>query len=293
VALGIPWLGRFQTEPASVIYFDFECIEAFIQKRAKKLIADNPMRQGSIDLHFVFAQELRFGSPAGYRQLVNLITEVKPGLIIVDSLIRAFGGDENSSRDVSEFLGLIKKLMREHNFTVVFADHHRKAGPYQALNQQVRGSTDKTAFVDALLTLYKDGDNDLLVIDHTKSRYAEPVPAFQLKLVDTPTGGVEIVHMGERKVEKAKAAKEDLLEVLKTALADKDHITRQELKQLARSQGLTEKGMDKTLDYLLKDGYIVREEVKEPGKRGNAKFVYRWAQAPGRNLHPDLGGEAA
>lgn len=291
VALGIPWLGRFRTEPTRVVYFDFECIESFIQKRAQKLVEDNPLRQGDADLHFVFAQDTRFGSPVGHHQLVELIQDLKPGLIIVDSLIRAFGGDENSSKDVSEFLGTIKKLMREHNFAVIFADHHRKMGAIQAFNQQVRGSTDKTAFVDCLLTLYRD--EDILVIDHTKSRYSDAVPAFEVKLVDTPTGGLEIAHIGEHRVEKAKAAKEDLLDVLKTGLAYKDHITRQDLKELALSQGMSEKNMDRTLDRLLQDGVIVRETVKEEGKRGNGKFVFRWAQASGRPSNPDLGGEAA
>jgi len=131
------------------------------------------------------------------------------------------------------------------------------------------------------------------VIDHTKSRYANTVPAFEVKLVDTPSGGLEIVHIGDHRVEKAKAAKEELMDVLKAGLEDKDHITRQDLKELALSQGLSEKGMDRTLDHLLKDGVIVREAVKEPGKRGNPKFVFRWSQAPSRPVHPDLGGEAA
>lgn len=54
-----------------------------------------------------------------YRALEKLAADFKPGLIELDVLADMFGGNENDRSQVTQFLGLLKRLCRDHDCTVL------------------------------------------------------------------------------------------------------------------------------------------------------------------------------
>ena len=99
-------------------------------------------------------------------------------MVVLDSLRRLHGCDENNSGDISALFNVLKKMARTYHTAFVVLDHERK--PMQdtrfqveeASSDDLRGSNDKGASADAVINLKeKKGE---LYLYHTKSRYAKP-----------------------------------------------------------------------------------------------------------------------
>ena len=65
----------------------------------------------------------------------------------------------------------------------MLADHLRKPGPNDtSSNSMPRGSTDKTAAVDTVLSIRKCSNR--ISVTHSKSRHAPPVEGFDVEVTD-------------------------------------------------------------------------------------------------------------
>jgi hypothetical protein len=104
-----------------------------------------------------------------------------PALIIVDTLARNFGaGDENNTRDMSEFVVAIDDLRARFPGCAVLIVHHSG----HADKQRARGAMALKGALDTEYRVEKDGD--LIKLICTKMKDAEPPTDafFQLRTVD-------------------------------------------------------------------------------------------------------------
>jgi hypothetical protein len=53
-----------------------------------------------------------------YRAIDAFIADFKPGMVILDVLADLFSGEENNRPQVTQFIGLLKRLCRKHNCTI-------------------------------------------------------------------------------------------------------------------------------------------------------------------------------
>lgn len=97
---------------------------------------------------------------------------VVPALIIVDTVARNMGGDENSTKDMNQFIEHLDALLRHPYKSAVMLVHHSgKASPGQA-----RGSTALRGALDAEYQVEMDQSSKMIVLSNKKMKDGE-VPA--------------------------------------------------------------------------------------------------------------------
>jgi RecA-family ATPase len=56
-----------------------------------------------------------------YQAIDTFIAEFKPGMVILDVLADLFSGEENNRPQVTQFIGLLKRLCRKHDCTALLS----------------------------------------------------------------------------------------------------------------------------------------------------------------------------
>jgi hypothetical protein len=272
---GGKWLGQFATAQGRVLYLDEESSPALLRHRLTKLLASKGVSAEQLDLHVAVGQGLSFSDPASVERLRQLLDRLRPALVIVDSLIRVHRAEENSASEMAQVFKAVKDLIREFGCAFLFADHQRKPGGFgTSLDLLLRGSSEKAAFVDTLLSLQrKEGT---LIVEHSKSRYAEPIPAFVVRIEDVGPEATAVVYGGEAEQIKQAARQEAAREFLAAALSHGEWMARKDLVERAKGAKVSEKALDEVLKAL--DGLQIEREDRKPetGGRGGKAAYYRW-----------------
>jgi hypothetical protein len=126
--------------------------------------------------------------PASAKEVAQRIDEVageigNPVLVVVDTLARNFGpGDENSNRDMSEFVAVLDALKARYSCTVLLVHHsgHGEAG-------RARGASALRAAVDAEFSVRKAGER-VLTVSCTKMKDALATPDFSFAIESVVIG---------------------------------------------------------------------------------------------------------
>jgi hypothetical protein len=170
VATGSPWLGQ-DVQPRWVVYIAGEG-KAGLAARARAwwLAHDRP------DLGRIrwLPEAVNLRDPAQIeraRQTLAILPEV-PGLVVVDTVARSLaGGDENSARDVGEFIAAIDGLRRDGAALAVHHSGHN--------GDRERGSSALRGAADLLARIERDGRSSRVTLKCDKLKEAaewEPIP---------------------------------------------------------------------------------------------------------------------
>ncbi len=184
VARGGKWLEKFPVKQGPVLYIDAEPGAPLLRPRFTQLFREKVLGDGDgLEVQIADQQLIHLTNETSLAALRELIEKIRPCLVIMDSLVRFHGADENSASEMAHVSAAVQQIIRDFETSVVFADHVRKlAGTPGALDLSLRGSTEKAAFVDSLLSLRKERGH--LVVEHSKSRWAQPAPAFEVAIED-------------------------------------------------------------------------------------------------------------
>lgn len=273
------WLGHFQTAGGPVLYVDEESTPNLLRVRISKLLQAKGINPEELDLHFCAGQGISIDSEAGVERFRQVLRQVQPRLVIVDTLIRVHGADENSATDMARVFNNVKSLSREFGCAFAFADHQRKPDRFHSsADFLLRGSTEKPAFVDTLLSIRRK-DKDL-VVEHSKSRYGEPVDPFVVRIEDPCEGSTTVTYLGDAteaiNAEKM-AATHSLID---SALVSGEFVPRQDLAEAAKVAKIPVKVLDSALAEKEKAGSIEKERRSPPSGKGNKAAFYRRKPAP-------------
>lgn len=126
--------------------------------------------------------------PASVKEVALQVDEVtgqhgNPVLVVVDTLARNFGpGDENSNRDMSEFVAVLDAVKARYGCTVLLVHHsgHGEAG-------RARGASALRAAVDAEFSVRKAGAG-ALAVSCTKMKDALTPPDFAFTIESVELG---------------------------------------------------------------------------------------------------------
>ena len=141
------FLGMPLRDAGRVLVVDEENPLDIVYSRAKKLGLDPAQHAGQ--LRYLWNQGIRLDSDPD--SLLEEALEFQPTLIVLDSLTRLHGGEENNAGEIARlFNDGIKPLARETGAAVVLIHHHDKAanGP--------RGSSDIENSADASIEIHED-----------------------------------------------------------------------------------------------------------------------------------------
>ena len=138
-----------------------------------------------------------------------VLTEGPPALIIVDTLARNFGpGDENATKDMSNFVAAMDCLKGRHRCTLILVHHTGHTD-----KDRGRGSAALKAALDAEFRVEKT--DDIIRLVNTKMKDAAPPPEMYFRLetvaLDQGIDGAEVTSAALVKEEREQQVKKKRL----------------------------------------------------------------------------------
>lgn len=151
-ACGRSVLGHPAREPICVMYLDFEMTPGDLQERLNDLgysVEDPDFGLLCQNLRYALLQPFEpFDTARGGKQVEILVEQENPALVVVDTLIRAVEGDENTSDTIKNFNRFTGQRLKARGVTLLRIDH---AGKEASKGQ--RGSSAKRDDVDLIWRL--------------------------------------------------------------------------------------------------------------------------------------------
>lgn len=169
---GFPWLGRFKVNrQGPVLLINEESPDSVLKTYTARIPDDVPFYA----LHF---EQVRIDRAKDQAALEEVIRVIDPVLVVIDSLVRVHGHEEDSSVEMAQVIGYLRRLTNT-GVTILVLHHHRKGtGP---LETRARGSSDIPAGVDLELALYEHREQ--LILQSVKSRF-RPFEPIILEIFD-------------------------------------------------------------------------------------------------------------
>jgi hypothetical protein len=154
--------------------------------------------------------------PEALPRLAATLERSRPGLLLLDPLIRLHRADENSAQEMAVVLDGLRDLARRTQTTVLLVHHARKAAAGQTPGSGLRGSSDLAAFGDSNLYLRRLADSgDLeLRIEHRAAAAPEPL---HLRLCVEAAGSVARFQPRPRNAQEHSPSISRLLALLEAA----------------------------------------------------------------------------
>jgi hypothetical protein len=183
VASGRPCLGRFPVRKRGpVLLVAAEDSPTDIRQRVQAIAKARGVSFDSLPIGLVTETGLMLDQPDWQRRLRITLAKTNPRLLVLDPMVRLHRGDENSASEVSELLGFLREVQRDHQVAICLVHHIRKAGASQP-GQALRGSGDLHAWIDSGLYMIKRKEGLQLHVEHRANPSPEPV---RLKLEQDP-----------------------------------------------------------------------------------------------------------
>ena len=184
IATGTPWHGH-EVKRGTVIYIAGEGHNGLARRfKAWSLAHGVSLAGAPLYKSHRAAQLYDMKSAMEVAEAVNAISEaegVAPAMVIIDTVARNMGGDENSTQDMNQFIEHIDSLIRHpHKAAILLVHHSGKASPGQA-----RGSTALRGALDAEYQVEMDQSSKMVTLTNRKMKDGE-VPAekkFSIKKV--------------------------------------------------------------------------------------------------------------
>ncbi len=166
----LPLFGQFKTEPGvtRVLHIDQEQTEKLTQRRYERLSAGLVLANYKIDrvvLPFNLNEYDKMPREEIKQELINLCKNYD--VVVLDSLRRAYVGDENSSDILADVLSLLKTVAEVSNTAFIFISHKGKSNSNSA-KQSSRGTSAIYDVIDVQIDL--DSADGVVEFECAKNR---------------------------------------------------------------------------------------------------------------------------
>ena len=202
VSRSLPVFDKFQVSQGGVLIIDEEDHIRLLKKRLESLGAKE-----TDNINYLSQSGIKVDSEEVRDMILEIVKEKNIKLVILDSLVRVHGQDENDAGGMSKVFSNLQKILTE-GASILFTHHHRKQQKGQGNNsgQSMRGSSDILAAVDCHIMIEKKGEEeDRLIIRQTKLRQGELLPPFEVKIIKSDLGPSGFEYAGDYDEKKKKA----------------------------------------------------------------------------------------
>ena len=265
VAGGIPLFGHFKTKQTGVLYIEEELGRDAMTDRFKKFNMD-----AGLNFHLLSKTSFRIALEH-IKKFVLWCKDRGVGLVIIDSLIRYLEGEENSAHDVAQMFKLLRLFVKD-GISVITTQHNRKEGAKKL--DDIRGSGDFGAAVLSQLSLSVSKSTGEITVRHLKSNLDEPVPTFQIKLIQQNSKfALEYVGNAPKKATPAKKIDKRTESIVKVFQSSRVPMTAQQVFYALDLQGVNTSisMVRRTLEGLTQSGDL-RDALHAPKHSGNARY---------------------
>ena len=278
VARGTPVFGQFETKQGGVLMIDEENHLKYIQKRLTLLgaKADDPT-------YYLSMTGFKADKEAKLQQILKIVKEKGIKLVIVDSLIRIHDKDENDASQMAKVFTGLQEITNE-GASILFTHHHRKQTDFRPNNpaQSLRGSSDISAALDSHISVERKKDEDALILHQPKLRQAEPLKAFEVRILKNGDGGVcGFDYAGPH--DEAKNKTEEAADSIENILADGSIKSTAEIYNALSGtfgKGAIRGGIKLTQNERHSIEQISKEDLPEGYNTKGGKHYYRAAKTP-------------
>ena len=290
VALGRQWIGRDVTEGRAV-FLSAEDEEDELHRRFTDIVQNDGATLA--DLH-----RLTYASLAGedallarvdgagkplipsglYDEIRAILTDLKPELLVLDTLADLFPGNENDKAQVRQFVGMLKKLALRHDCAVIMLAHPSLSGMASG-----SGTSGNTAWSNSARSrLYfqrvsvngEEADPDARILTNKKLNYGRTGGEIALTWRD----GVFVTdptETGLDRMAKASRAERVFLKLLRLFTEQHRKVNDSGGNTYAPTafaehpdnEGVTRDGFKRAMDSLFAAGKIAVEESGPPSRR--------------------------
>lgn len=189
--------------------------------------------------------------------LLQVIQDIQPGLIIIDTQARVTtGAEENSSKDMGRFVDSLETLRAANPATYLTVHHTPRNG------DNLRGSTALEGAADTVLRSIKDGDR--LTLECKKQKNA--APAEDLTLYMQSHGDSIYLDIAPAGVIDFSTPSQDQLLKALSELYGSDEVSNAELLKVAAGRGVSETSYYEALRRLVNRGLVTKT------KQGRATY---------------------
>lgn len=273
IASGLSWHGVDVPQAGPVVYVAGEGFQGLSRRIKAWLLAHHLTGEG-LPFH-VASEAVQFLDPASVEAATEAIAALaeRPRLVIVDTLARCFGADENSTQDMSAFVAALDRLRARFGCAVLVVHHSGKSSKDQA-----RGSSAWRAALDQEYRLDVRGDVRVLTCTKTKDHDAPRDLALRGDIVATgwtdPETGDPIASlvlyrtdMPGREGKALTGAKRIALEALRAACGAEGRAHIEKWREEAYRRGITpsddasakRKAFGRAVTGLLESGHVETE----------------------------------
>lgn len=175
VASGTQAAGHFRVAVACpVILLCAEDPSPVLASRLAALVRSRFLALDDLPIEVIVETVVRL--PEALPRLAATLARSRPGLLLLDPLIRLHRADENSASEMAVVLDGLRDLARAAQTTILLVHHARKAPSAGSPGAGLRGSSDLAAFGDSNLYLRRLADSRLeLRIEHRAAAGPEPL----------------------------------------------------------------------------------------------------------------------
>jgi hypothetical protein len=182
---GGTWLGRFPVKHSKVLYIDQERAKSETQRRFKALIAAKNITTKDLNDSLVIkcGTTIRLNLQESFNSFKQLLTKVRPNVILIDSFKTFHTHDINSNVQMQEVMERIKELKNEFGCTFIFIYHENK-GAFDRVDAQgkkkqitfehMAGAAVMSEVPETILITVKQ-DQDSSFLHHVKNTYGQKV----------------------------------------------------------------------------------------------------------------------
>lgn len=256
IARGQPFLDRFATMKGAVLIIDEESGESRLRFRLNRLLGDE---SADLPIYLASMSGIDLGSRRWVDALHQKIEELRPAVVIIDSLVRVHRGDENSAQAMSQVFATLSQIRQQFGCAFVLTHHLRKRAQLNWLNtldQRMRGSSDISAYADSVLGL--EQIDNRLILRQFKNRDGDLARPLALAIEDTDEDSTRLVVVAEvdEEADKRKQARE----VVREMLINGDCL-REDLVASAKEAGISERTLADALADLVKSGEVSKGKI--------------------------------
>lgn len=275
VSRGISVFGKFKTIQGGVLIIDEEDHLRLIKKRLELLGAKD-----TDTIYYLSQNGIKMDVEQVRDSILELVKANNIKLLILDSLVRVHGQDENDAKGMAKVFSGLQKIIGA-GASILFTHHHRKQQGFGQNNpgQMMRGSSDILAAVDCHMTVEKKKDEaDILILKQPKSRQGEPLESSEIRILKESfdsegracPSGFEYIGGYDEKKKKAEEASEAIIFVLADGMK-----SRPEIHALIDEFGKS--AIDEGIKLAEESGSIERVPKEKLAKKDNRKAYYRIA----------------
>jgi len=194
IASGEPFLGRFAVNrTGNVLVIDEENSLADLHSRMLDMQIDP-----KLPIYYLSFQGITIDDNNCFAALQAVVSELKPALVVIDSLIRVHGGKENEADSMAPVMKRLRAIVNMGT-NVLILHHHRKGKG--DIEERARGSSDIVGSIDVELALVQKGNH--LELSSGKTR-REPIEPLKMRIeVRNGKLGYYLIEEPENKKKKA------------------------------------------------------------------------------------------